>query len=238
MCVCVRGEVLSGSQDTACLEIMTWEHARTGPDRTCSVVSVCVLEVHLSWKEWACVCWNVCRLRAALQAVILTVSAVPLDNCADSIDLFYLPHNLQAHRKDCFASCWAIIVEVWLNDRFLLCVITNSFIKTNSKDTCLETVLILAFFHTFSKTLVLCQMDAGAFLNNLNRRPVAYIRAITYIFTPTGIVLFTISMSCTSMSCSGNLEHPEETLANTERTSTQIRLKPKTFVYPLSHYDS
>jgi len=136
---------------------MTWEHARTGPDCTCFVVSVCVcvFEAHLSWKEWACVCWNVCGLRAALQAVILTVSAVPLDNRSDSIDLFYLLHNLQTHRKDCFASCRAIIVEVWLNDRFLLCVITNSFIKTNSKDTCLETVSILALFHTFSKPLVL-----------------------------------------------------------------------------------
>ncbi len=34
-----------------------------------------------------------------------------------------------------FASCKAIIEEFWPDDRFLLCVITNRVIKTNSKDT-------------------------------------------------------------------------------------------------------
>jgi len=52
------------------------------------------------------------EMSAALQAANLTESAVPLDNRSDSIDLFYLLHNQQAHRKVCFASCRAIIVEV------------------------------------------------------------------------------------------------------------------------------
>lgn len=110
---------------------------RTCPDWTrsylfCSL-SMCVWGT--SFLEGVCVCWNVCSQWAALQAVNLTVSAVPLDNCSDSIDLFYLLHNPQTHRKDCFASCKAIIEEVWPDDRFLLCVITNRVIKTNSKDT-------------------------------------------------------------------------------------------------------
>jgi len=129
------------------------------------------------------------EMSAALQAANRTESAVPLDNRSDSIDLFYLLHNLQAHRKVCFASCRAIIVEVWLNDSFLLSVITNRVIKNNFKDTCLETELILAFT-SISQTYVLCQLNVGTFPskgNTLDRWPIHH-RTITHTFTPICIV--------------------------------------------------